>query len=107
MRKFILKLVLFALPIVIIFLLALFTPTTPRASKSLLMSSINKDSLLKNTPSPRIIFVGGSNLSFGLNSQMIKDSLSLNPATTSQTQISELISTRILFQSGAAKIQAR
>ncbi|GHT63912.1 hypothetical protein AGMMS50239_20680 [Bacteroidia bacterium] len=29
--------------------------------------------------SPRIIFVGGSNLSFGLNSQMILDSLHLNP----------------------------
>ena len=34
------------------------------------------------TPPPRIIFVGGSNLSFGLNSQMIKDSLQLNPINT-------------------------
>ncbi len=48
---------------------------------SLLMKSY-KDSLLLNTPSPRIIFVGGSNVSFGLNSQMIKDSLGLNPINT-------------------------
>jgi hypothetical protein len=43
------------------------------------MAAIQKDSLLINTPSPRIIFIGGSNLSFGLNSQEIKDSLHLNP----------------------------
>lgn len=41
-----------------------------------------KDSLLINTPSPRIIFVGGSNICFGLNSQMINDSLHLNPINT-------------------------
>ncbi|MEP6467366.1 MAG: hypothetical protein ABJB05_13740 [Parafilimonas sp.] len=46
------------------------------------MISKTKDSLLRNTASPRIIFVGGSNLSFGLNSQMIKDSLHLNPVNT-------------------------
>ncbi len=33
-------------------------------------------------PSPRIIFIGGSGLSFGLNSEMIKDSLGLNPINT-------------------------
>ncbi|GMQ26366.1 hypothetical protein Aoki45_30480 [Algoriphagus sp. oki45] len=37
---------------------------------------------MQETPSPRIIFVGGSNLSFGLNSQMVKDSLELNPINT-------------------------
>ncbi len=37
---------------------------------------------MKNVKSPRIIFVGGSNLSFGLNCQMIKDSLNLNPINT-------------------------
>jgi hypothetical protein len=45
-------------------------------------SLIDKNKLLENTPSPRIIFIGGSNLSFGLNSQMIKDSLQLNPINT-------------------------
>ena len=43
------------------------------------------NSLLQNTPSPRIIFIGGSNLSMGLNSQMIQDSLHLNPVNTGLT----------------------
>ncbi|HMI00877.1 MAG TPA: hypothetical protein VK541_00265 [Pedobacter sp.] len=37
---------------------------------------------MKVTQRPRIIFIGGSNLSFGLNSQMIKDSLGLNPVNS-------------------------
>jgi hypothetical protein len=37
-----------------------------------------KCDLLKNTPSPRIIFVGGSNLAFGLDSKRISDSLHIN-----------------------------
>ena len=37
-----------------------------------------KCQLLEDTPSPRIIFVGGSNLAFGLDSQRIKDSLNIN-----------------------------
>jgi len=82
MRSFINKVLKFLLPIIAIIIIGLFLPTTPRASKSLLMASIAKDSLLLNQKSPRIIFVGGSNLSFGLNSQIIKDSLGLNPINT-------------------------
>lgn len=79
MNKFLTKtiafLLIFSLPLII----GLFLPATPRASKSLIFSSIQKDSLMQNVASPRIIFIGGSNLSFGLNSQMIKDSLQINP----------------------------
>jgi hypothetical protein len=57
-------------------------PTTPRAAHSFLFAEIKKDALLQCEPSPRIIFVGGSNISFGLNSQMVKDSLRLNPINT-------------------------
>lgn len=57
-------------------------PVTPRTSNLLSIAKIQKDSLLKNINNPRIIFVGGSNLSFGLNSQLIKDSLLLNPINT-------------------------
>jgi hypothetical protein len=73
---------IFIIPIVLVLLIGLFLPTTPRGSKSFLMSSEYKNSLLQNTPSPRIIFVGGSNISFGLNSQLIKESLQLNPINT-------------------------
>ncbi|MFT3795777.1 hypothetical protein [Flavobacterium sp.] len=38
-----------------------------------------KDSLLENVPSPRLVMIGGSNLSMSLDSQKIKDSLHLNP----------------------------
>lgn len=37
-----------------------------------------KCELLEKTESPRVIFVGGSNLAFGLDSQRIKDSLGIN-----------------------------
>ena len=70
---------------VLFLILGLFLPTTPRVSKSLLFAELKKDSLLKNSPSPRIIFIGGSNLCLGLNSQKIKDSLNLNPINTAIT----------------------
>ncbi len=41
-----------------------------------------RHNLLQRTDSPRIIFVGGSNLRFSLISQMIKDSLNMNPVNT-------------------------
>ncbi len=83
MRKYILKTSLFISPFILFVIIGVCMPTTPRASLSLLMAETSKNTLLQNTPSPRIIFVGGSNLSFGLNSQEIKDSLGLNPINTS------------------------
>lgn len=40
---------------------------------------IQKDSLMENVTQPRIIFVGGSNLVFGLDSEKIESELKLNP----------------------------
>lgn len=54
-------------------------PPTPNSAWSLLFASTQKDSLISNTPAKRIVFIGGSNLSFGIDSQMIKDSLDINP----------------------------
>ena len=82
MRKFIYKLTRFAVPIMVFFVSGLFLPVTPRASQSLLFATSQKDELLLHVETPRIIFVGGSNLSFGLNSQMIKDELNINPINT-------------------------
>ena len=82
MKKFLIKTMLFSLLLLLFLIIGFLLPVTPRASKSLLYAKIHKDSLLKNTDSLRIIFVGGSNLSFGINSQMIKDSLHLNPINT-------------------------
>ena len=82
MRRFIKNILLFIIPLILILFSGLVLPPTPRASESLLFANIRKDSLLLHTNKPRIIFVGGSNLSFGLNSYMIRDSLSLNPINT-------------------------
>ncbi|NME71096.1 hypothetical protein [Flammeovirga aprica] len=67
----------FLLLLTAVIVIGIFLPPTPKASKSLLFSKVAKDQLLINTPSPRIIFVGGSNLSFSLNSQMIQNTLQL------------------------------
>jgi hypothetical protein len=85
----------FVIPLVVcvaIFLIPLFfLPVTPRASGSYLFGSMQKDSMMQHTPAPRIVFVGGSNLSQGLNSQIIRDSLKMNPVNTSITGFLGLI----------------
>lgn len=70
--------VLLALPIIV----GLFLPATPRATTSLFFAQIDKDSLLQNNSSPRLILIGGSNLSFGIKSSILKDSLQVNPINT-------------------------
>src|SRR5574344_1259647 len=82
-KKFILNILLWILiPLIVIICIGPLLPTTPYSSTSLIYGAKQKDSLLLNVESTRIIFVGGSNLSFGLNSQMIKDSMGLNPINT-------------------------
>jgi hypothetical protein len=82
MDRFIRRVFLFLIIFIGFMVIGVLMPATPRASKSLLFAINKKDSLLKNIRNPRIIFVGGSNLSFGLNSQIIKDSLLINPVNT-------------------------
>ena len=82
MKRFIYLSCVFLSIIVAFFVLGLLIPATPKASKSLLFSAIEKEQLLKSTTSPRLILIGGSNLSFGINSQMLKDSLQMNPINT-------------------------
>jgi hypothetical protein len=82
MKKFLCSLFVYCSIVFLLLAAGFLLPDTPRSKTSLLYGKVNKDLLLENTPSPRIIFVGGSNLSFGLNSSMIKDSLGLNPINT-------------------------
>jgi hypothetical protein len=82
MRKFLLSIFNFILFTFLICILLIAAPTTPKSSKSILFSSKNKIDLLKKTNKNRLIFIGGSNISYGLNSQMICDSLKLNPINT-------------------------
>lgn len=82
-RDFLIKVFTFLIILLSIFLFGFFLPATPRASQALLFGKIKKDSLLQSfSSSPRIILIGGSNLSFGINSKIIKDSLGHNPINT-------------------------
>jgi hypothetical protein len=82
MKEFTKAVGFFLLPGLFVLVVGLILPTTPKASQSLLMSAVDKENLLRNVPSPRIIFIGGSNASFGLNSETIRDSLRINPINT-------------------------
>lgn len=82
MNRFFRNIFLFLLPIPFVFLIGIIAPPTPRGKVLMYYSGVQKDSLLKHTPSPRLIFVGGSNITYGINSQTIKDSLHINPINT-------------------------
>jgi hypothetical protein len=82
MKIFLIKIAVFMLFVILFVILGLVMPATPRASKSFYYYNMTKDSLLANVDSPRLIFLGGSNISFGLNSQIIKDSFNVNPINT-------------------------
>jgi hypothetical protein len=79
MKKFLWKILIFALPILIFSAGILLLPPTKSARNSLLFASVRKDALLKSTPQPRIIFAGWSETPFGQDSGLIKEALKVNP----------------------------
>ena len=79
MKKFVIKVTAFLLGVLLVLFLSALLPTTPRASESLLFAYNKKIDRLNHLEGKRIIFIGGSNLSFGLNSRVIEDSLALQP----------------------------
>ena len=83
MKKFNIKVSLFlVLPLFVLSLTIILLPPSEFFKKSLFFSLIDKNKLLEETNKPRLIFIGGSNLSFGLDSKRIKDSLKFNPINT-------------------------
>ncbi len=82
MKYFLRSLLLFTIPLVVLIFIGFIMPPTPRASTSHLFAKYQMDSLLRNVASPRVILVGGSNISLSINSQIIKDSLRVNPINT-------------------------
>jgi hypothetical protein len=85
MEKFLVKIAIFTSITISVIIAGLLLPATPRASKTYVKITSLKNSLLANESSPRMIFIGGSNVGMGLNSQMIKDSLNINPINTGHT----------------------
>lgn len=59
-------------------LLCLMTPSGDELKGYFIASNIDKMKLLEETPSPRIILIGGSNVAFSINSQIIEDSTEFN-----------------------------
>ncbi len=51
---------------------------TRASDDNYLAAVLEKDRLIRSTPSPKIILVGGSNLAFGIDSRMMRDSLNVN-----------------------------
>ena len=51
---------------------------TRASDNNYLAAVLEKDRLIRTTPSPKIILVGGSNLAFGIDSRMMEDSLHVN-----------------------------
>jgi hypothetical protein len=85
MKRFVSNVLLFLCILLLLMVVCAFLPPTPRVATSNIFSKIKKDQLLEKVESPRIIFIGGSGLCFGLNSQMVKDSLGMNPINTAVT----------------------
>jgi hypothetical protein len=82
MKKLFSKLLLLLIPVIVVSFSIILLPPTRSFKKSMFYSLIDKNKLLTETSSPRIIFIGGSNLSFGLNSERIKDTFNINPINT-------------------------
>ncbi|MEJ7736755.1 MAG: hypothetical protein WKF97_04945 [Chitinophagaceae bacterium] len=82
MKKFFGKIFLLLFIVLTIVTICLVLPPGNLSKNYLLFAQKNKNDLLANTPGPRIILVGGSNVSFGINSKILKDSLNLNPVNT-------------------------
>lgn len=79
MKRFLKKTILFLLIPLAVMGIGLLLPPTPLAKEYILCAKPMKDSLLANAKPPRIIFIAGSSMNFGLNSQVMKDSLHRNP----------------------------
>lgn len=70
LRAFIKRILLYTFVLIMVLSLGL---SYKDAAPDLLNALKDKHDLLRNTPSPKIILLGGSNVSFGINSQLIVD----------------------------------
>ncbi len=76
-KRFIKQLVVFLVLVTGSLACSLFFVPSRAMSESILKMAPAKVAMVRDAPSPRIIFVGGSNLSMGLNSQVIAETFGL------------------------------
>lgn len=80
MRKFLIRALGFtALILLILAIIVIFYVWHSRYSHVYLDEYGHKEMLLANTTSPRIIFMGGSNIAFGIDSKAVEDSVRMKP----------------------------
>ena len=81
-KKFFLKFLVFfsSIAVVLGLLAGMFLPSDPQ---NYMAAWIDKIALLKNTPAPRILLVGGSNLTFGVDSALLSSATGLPVVNTS------------------------
>lgn len=79
MRKFCKKIGLFFLGILIPFIIGVVLPTTPRVYDSLLFAYPKKIERAKSNKGSNLFLLGGSNLSFGIDSKMFVEKTQYNP----------------------------
>ena len=100
LKKFFLFL---SIPIILLAVVFVAVPATPRSQISLLFSKLDKDALIENTPAPRLILMGGSNLSFGIDSAMLEERLGI---ATIDTAIQATIGTEYLMDTMLEIVQS-
>lgn len=79
LNRFLIKLGAFVLIQVVLLMLIASYGSRDANCNEYMYAFKDKIDLLAEAPSPRIIFVGGSNLAFGLNSEIVHQELGLNP----------------------------
>ena len=77
MRLFLLNILLFTVLNAMILIIALFLPNH-FIKGSLHFALLDKHEMLVKKEPPRIIFLGGSNISFGIDSKAIQDTFNVN-----------------------------
>ncbi len=77
MSKFLLKSFIFILLVLVIVLSALLFIPNKKIVNNSLFASIDKHNRLEQLSSPKLIFVGGSNLGFGIDSEKIEKELGI------------------------------
>jgi len=77
MKKFLFTILIFTLVFLVIIAASLLFIPNKKITDNSLYSNIDKHRRLDSLPSPKIIFVGGSNLAFGLDSKSIEEKTGL------------------------------
>ncbi|MDR2246116.1 MAG: hypothetical protein LBE17_05500 [Treponema sp.] len=74
MKRFFVKLLIFALPLIVA---AAGISLLPLPAHSFNLAFLDKQQLLARTPSPRLVFAGGSNCAFGIDSERIAEAFAI------------------------------